>query len=219
MNNKGKVLPNIFAILVIMLVLVASTNSIAGSITATGMFHGDLYTFLGNVVTMANANRTLTNDILAKVQGDYLLTTPVLAAGSNADDVANLAFDFVINGMGYKKAAITTGTAPGTDRIPPANYGAVAFQIGADGTVDAVSATGNATGFSLEAEAIAALPAVAADHARMGYVTVIKSDGAFTFGTTALSAANVTEVFYLGSTVFSAIGSTNSTTALKLTDL
>ena len=42
---------------------------------------------------------------------------------------------------------------------------------------------------------IAGIPAVAADKVRMGTVTAIKTDGAFTFGTTALNAANSTVAY------------------------
>ena len=52
--------------------------------------------------------------------------------------------------------------------------------------------------------AAAALPAPAADHARMGYVTATKSDGTFTFGTTALNAANSTVAYTDYLTVFNA---------------
>jgi len=126
---------------------------------------------------------------------DFVLTSPTLAVGSNADDVASAAFSFVINGVSYSKAAVTTGTGPGNDVIPQNTYGAVAFDIGANGTIDAIEAADNATGYASAVLAIAGVAAAASDHCRMGYVTAMKSDGAFTFGTTELSAENVTEAY------------------------
>ncbi len=82
----------------------------------------------------------------------------------------------------------------------------MAFEIGVNGTVDAVEATANSTGYASAALAVAGLPAVATDHARMGYVTAMKSDGAFTFGTTDLNAANTTVAYTDLGTAFSLIG-------------
>ena len=47
----------------------------------------------------------------------------------------------------------------------------------------------------------------------MGTVTATKSDGAFTFGTTDLNAANTTVVYTDGICVFAAIGAAVSTSA------
>lgn len=157
--------------------------------------------------------KTLTNDIRAKVKGDYLLTTPALAIGSTTTAVSNIAFTYVINGVGYNKDAVAAGTAPGNDVVPQGTYGAVAFDIGADGTIDAIEATDNATGYASAALAAAGLPAAVADHARMGYVTASKSDGAFTFGTTNLNELNTTVAYTIGDTVFTAIGAAVATSA------
>jgi hypothetical protein len=118
-----------------------------------------------------------------------------LAIGSTKANVASGAFTFDIAGTGYSKAAVAAGTAPGNDVIPSGKYGACALDIGADGTIDAVEATDNATGYDSAVLAIAGLPAAAADHVRMGYVTASKSDGNFTFGTTDLDAANTTVAY------------------------
>lgn len=167
-------------------------------ITPNGMNQGDLVRWMQNVTAAVNELITNSGTVRTSVQtlqDDGILGNPTLAGGSNADDVANAAFEYIINGNLYNKAAITTGTAPGTDVIPQSLYGACAFDIGTDGTVDAVPATDNATGYASAALAVAGLPAVAANHARMGWVTVTKSDGAFTFGTTNLNAANTTVAF------------------------
>ena len=164
----------------------------------------------GNLRTQFAALRA---DVLKIVAGDYLVTTATLAIGSNKDDVANGAFTFVVNGIQYQKAAVTTGTGPGDDVIPQSTYGAVAIDIGADGTPDAIEAAANATGYASAALAIAGIAAVAADHVRMGTITATKSDGAFTFGTTLLDAANST-VVYTDAAVF---GLDASMTASDLT--
>ncbi len=161
------------------------------TISANGVDQASLVTLLQNMATMINR----VSGAVATLQGDGLLGVPGLAGGSNADDVANLAFTYMVNGNVYSKAAVTTGTGPGNDVVPQGLYGAVAFEIGADGTVDAIEAPANATGYATAAAAVAALPAAAADHVRMGWVTASKSDGAFTFGTTNLNAANTTVAF------------------------
>jgi hypothetical protein len=149
---------------------------------------------------------TLVNDIRAKLKGNYNFSLPGLLIGSTATAVANVAFDFILAGIRYTKAAVAAGVAPGNDVIPQATYGAVALDIVAAGTVTIAEAAANATGYASAALAIAGIPAVAAGKARMGTVTVIKSDGDFTFGTTDLDAANVTTVYTDSETTFEAIG-------------
>jgi hypothetical protein len=143
----------------------------------------------------------LVNRIQAVLTGNVVMESPALAIGSTPANVANGAFIFSIAGAQYSKAAVAAGTAPGNDVVPQNKYGAVALDIGINGTIDAIEAAANATGYTSAALAVAGIPAVASGHARMGYVTAIKTDGAFTFGTTALNAANSTVVY------------TNSTTA------
>ncbi len=152
----------------------------------------------------------LVNDIRAKLLGDYPVSRPGLAIGSTTTAVSNVAFDFTVNGVRYSKAAVSAGTAPGDDVVPQSTFGAVAFDIGVNGTIDAIEAPANATGYASAALAAAALPASASDHARMGYVTATKSDGAFTFGTTALNAANTTVAYTDGETNLEAIGAAAS---------
>lgn len=154
--------------------------------------------------------KTLTNDIRAKLKGDYNVSLPGLAIGSTPANVANVAFDYIIAGIRYTKAAVAAGTAPGNDVIPQSTYGAVALDIDAAGTITVAEAAANATGYATAALAIAGIPAVASSKARMGTVTATKSDGAFTFGTTALNAANTTVAYTDSDTVFEAIGSTVS---------
>ena len=148
--------------------------------------------------------RSVVNNIYGALSGNYLVVQPTLAIGTTVQNVSNLAFYYSIAGTVYYKAAVAAGTAPGNDIVPQAKFGAVAFDIGVNGTIDAIEAPANATGYASALLAAAALPAPAADHARMGYVTATKSDGAFTFGTTALNAANSTVAYTDYLTVFNA---------------
>lgn len=148
--------------------------------------------------------RSVVNGIYAALAGNYLVVQPTLGIGSTATNVANVAFYYSIGGRVYYKAAVAAGTAPGNDVVPQGKFGAVAFDIGVNGTIDAIEAPGNATGYASALLAAAALPAPDADHARMGYVTATKSDGTFTFGTTALNAANSTVAYTDYLTVFNA---------------
>jgi hypothetical protein len=152
-------------------------------------------------------NTTLANDIRSALKGDYNVSLPGLAVGSTATDIANVAFDFQISGVRYSKAAVAAGTATGlTTVIPQATYGAIALDIVAAGTITVVGATANATGYASAALAIAGLPAVAAGKARMGTVTTTLSSGAFTLGTTEFSAVGTTTAYTDGDTANEAIG-------------
>lgn len=188
-------------------------ETLQSTVTEIGLNQGDLVRFLKNTRDLVNEMRTA---LVTTLQGNYLLSTPGLGIGSTADLVANIAFQYVVGGVVYNKAAVAAGTAPGNDVIPQGTYGACAFDIGTDGTIDAVEATGNATGYASAALAAAGLPAAAAGHARMGYVTATKSDGAFTFDTTNLNAANTTVAYTEGTTLFDALTAGVTGSALTL---
>ena len=153
----------------------------------------NLRTTPGHPAPTANYDIFIIDEDLSS--GGYLLTTPTLAIGSTASAVSSVYFNFSIDGTSYSKAAVAAGTAPGTSTVVTSKYGAVAFDIGANGTIDAVPAAANGAGYTTALLAIAGVPAAASDHVRMGYVTVIKSDGTFTFGTTNFDAANVTTAY------------------------
>ena len=143
--------------------------------------------------------------LIATLKGSYNISAPTLAIGSTKSAVSNIAFTYQINGVSYAKAAVAAGTAPGNDVIPQGKFGAVAFDIGADGTIDVVEAAANATGYNTAVLAVAGLAEPGISHARMGYVTASKSDGAFTFGTTLLDAANTTVAYTDSPTMFNAL--------------
>ena len=134
---------------------------------------------LDTVETLADNLKTLANGMRSLFLGDYLDSGPGLAIGSTKANVANEAFEFHINGKEYQKAAVAAGTALSGDDVPQSLYGAWALDIGANKTIDIIPAAANATGYASAALAIAAIPAVAADHVRMGVVTAIKVDDHF----------------------------------------
>lgn len=142
-----------------------------------------------------------------------LLSAPTLVIGSTVQNVAHSAFYYMIAGTIYAKPVDAVGTAPGNDVIPSGKYGAVAFDVGIDGTIHATEASANATGYDSYILAIAGLPAVASAHVRMGVVTASDSDGNFTFGTTSLAHAGAT-VAYTDGSVGIAIGGSLVTSAL-----
>lgn len=152
------------------------------------------------------ATIVLVNDIRAKLKGSYNTSLPGLAIGSTPANVANVAFDYQINGVRYTKAAVVAGTAPGNDVVPQNTYGAVALDIDAAGTITVAEAAANATGYASAALAIAGIPAVASGKSRMGTVSVIRTSGAFTFGTTSLADGDTTEVYTDSDTAYQAIG-------------
>ena len=127
---------------------------------------------------------------------DSVLNSACLSTGTTADQVATKAFQFRVLGVAYTKAAVAAGTAPTATAIPEDTWGLFGFEIGVNGTIDLVDAADNATGYATEALAIAARPSTSASHCIIGYVTVMKSDGAFTGATTEFSADNVTANFY-----------------------
>jgi len=188
-------------------------ETLQADISLNGVGQGDLVRYLQNVRDLVNELRTA---LVTTLQGNYILSTPGLAIGSTADLVSSIAFQFSIGGVVYNKAANAVGTAPGNDVIPEDLFGACAFDIGVDGTIDAVEAAANSTGYASAVLAAAGIPAAAAGHARMGYVTVTKSDGAFTFDTTNLDAANTTVAYTLGTSLLDAVTAALTQSALTL---
>lgn len=144
----------------------------------------------------------LTNQIRLGLVGPSLVSKPTLAIGSTATHVSNAVFDYIIDGIRRTEAILAAGTAPGNDVVLTGQYGAVALDIGANGTVDVIEAAGNADpSYDSAALALAGLATPLPGHVRMGTVVVTKSDGAFTFGTTDLDAANVTTVYADGNCI------------------
>lgn len=129
-----------------------------------------------------------------------------LAIGSTVQNVANDAFSFYINNVEFSQSANAVGTVLSGDNVPINTYGAWRLEVGENGTVDIIEASGNATGYTTAALAVAGLPVLQFEHAEMGYVTAMDTSGAFVPGTTALNSGTVTAVF----TDSSVVGRTDS---------
>jgi hypothetical protein len=176
---------------------VPSTDALGTAITGTlpGSDRGDAAFAENGGVFLFDGKLAFSDGTYIRRATDGVLDDPNLAIGGTNTRVATGAFDYSINGTEYSKGAVAAGTVPGNDVVPLGLYGAVALDIGIDGTIDAIEAPANATGYASAALAAAALPAPEDAHIRIGYVTATKSDGAFTFGTTALNAANTTVAY------------------------
>ena len=132
----------------------------------------------------------------AKIASTGIKTGGALAMGSTKDKVANGAFEFDSLGQGYAETADAVGTELNAITTPQNKYGAQALDIGADGTIDPISGTNIATGFDTPGDAVTDLPAAAAGHARIGYVTAMRTNVAgFVWGTTEFDDAETTEAF------------------------
>lgn len=157
--------------------------------------------------TLINQLRTLITTIRdALVGGDVLVSKPGLLQGSTKPNVGNLAFMYSIDGVQYERPALAAGTALSGTNVPNTKYGAFRLQIGADLAIDIAEAVDHANGYDNAALAAAGLPAVAANHANMGIVTVMNNAGIFQPGTTDIDHANVAEVFTDAAGIFNAIG-------------
>ncbi len=170
-----------------------TVSSLTGSISGTD--RGDCAFTETQAMFLFDGQPYVSDGTYIRRASDGVTVDPNLVIGSTPANVATGAFSYSINGTVYDKTAVVAGTAPGNDVVPLGLYGAVALDIDAAGTITAVEAPGNATGYASAALAAAALPTVLTTRVRIGYVTATKSDGAFTFGTTALNAANTTVAY------------------------
>ena len=132
--------------------------------------------------------------ISGQFKDEQFITDPTLAIGtSDTKKVKHSDFDYEIQSKSYSKSSsevALTGSA-----VPSGLYGAWSLKIATDGTITVAAASGNGTGYATPRIALDALDTSDASSAYMGYVTVTKSDGAFTPDTTALDASNVTDTF------------------------
>lgn len=127
-------------------------------------------------------------------EDEQFITDPGLAIGtSDTAEVKHDAFDYEIQEKSYSKA--TSEVALTGNAIPSGKYGAWSLRIDTDGTITVAAAGDNATGYDTPRIALDDLTSSDSTSAYMGYVTVTKSDGAFTPATTSLSATNVTATF------------------------
>ena len=163
--------------------------------------------------TATNLNSTLADDIRDTLKGDYLLSYPWIGRDLSAPaTVYNYTQDIVINGVMYQVPAQATVLALIT-AVTQNKVQAYALDVGSNLTID-VTTTAAAAGYDSAALAIAAITALAADHVRLGYFTVTKSDGDFTPASTNLNATNVTTGYTKTSAYISGMSSAASGTAV-----
>ncbi len=125
---------------------------------------------------------------------EQFITDPNLVIGSSdSKKVKHDAFDYRIQERSYSKA--TSEVDLTGDAVPAGKFGAWSLKIDTDGDITVAAADDNVTGYDTPRIALDALASSDSDSAYMGYVTVTKSDGAFTPATTALDASNVTSTF------------------------
>jgi hypothetical protein len=170
-----------------------TVSSLTGSIAGTD--RGDCAFTEDQAMFLFNGQPYVSDGTYIRRASDGVTIDPNLAIGSTPANVASGAFSYSIDGTIYNKAAVAAGTAPGNDVVPLGLYGAVALDIDAAGTITAIEAPLNSTGYASASIAAAALPTTLTTRVRIGYVTASKSDGAFTFGTTSLAAANTTVAY------------------------
>jgi hypothetical protein len=127
-------------------------------------------------------------------KAEQYITNPTLAIGtSDTTKVKHSDFSYEVQSKSYSKSSSEVALT-GSD-IPTELYGAWSLRIDEDGTITVAAANDNATGYATPRIALDALTPSDSESAYMGYVTVTKSDGAFTPATTSLSAANVTATY------------------------
>jgi hypothetical protein len=125
---------------------------------------------------------------------EQFITAPTLVIGSSDNTkVKHSDFTYKVQDFSYSKASsevALTGSA-----IPQGKFGAWSLKIDTDGDIAVAAAVANSTGYDTPRIALEALNSSDSTTAYMGYVTVTKSDGAFTPAATALDASNVTATF------------------------
>ena len=115
------------------------------------------------------------------------------AGGTAAKTTA--AFTAFVDG-GVVSVAATTAMTAIAGTLADTKYAAWAFYVGPTGTI---SVSAKAADCTTEALAIAALPALPANVAQIGYITVRNAQGggtAFTAGTTHLDATGIVTTYY-----------------------
>lgn len=125
---------------------------------------------------------------------EQFITNPILVIGSSdTTKVKHSDFSYEVQNKSYSKSSSEVDLTG--DAIPQGLYGAWSLKIDEDGDITVTAAVANGTGYATPRIALDALGTSDSDSAYMGYVTVTKSDGAFTPATTALDASNVTATF------------------------
>jgi hypothetical protein len=115
------------------------------------------------------------------------ITTGTPSAGTTVT-MATSAQIISIGGVAVSIAAETAKAFGALGTIPASTWGLIAIDRVAAATTTFVSAAANyTTGYATEAAAIAAMPAVTANKARTGYITILASASGWVAGTDALA--------------------------------
>ncbi len=149
--------------------------------------HGHHHRFFGTLQTLHNTQ-------FHKFEDEQFITSPTLVIGSSdSKKVKHSDFSYRIDELSYSKSSSEVDlTGPA---VPSGKFGAWSLRIDEDGNITVTASLDNVTGYLTPRLALEALTSSDSDSAYMGYVTVIKSDGAFTPASTALDASNVTDTF------------------------
>lgn len=137
------------------------------------------------------------NQMQAVMQGASGVLEPSgLARGTPDTQIATGAFNYSINGVMANKAA--ANNAIGAQTVTADRWALYRLTVASGGTITVSPAAGNAAGYTSEALAKAALPALPANQADLGYVTVKTKAGtawvAATDGLAGGSTGNVASV-------------------------
>jgi len=199
-----------FALALVFLAVLA-TVAYSGDITANGMFQGDLFTFLSNVVTMSNETKADSNVLRTNSIAPQCFTSAKMAASTTTSISLVGNMNYMISGvMYYKAAAVVLASATQQTEDTQCRY---LISLNTSGTatttkgvevVDITSAAADTT----------VTPATPADHCPIGYIHVIASE-AFTLAVTSLNASCTYVNLSTNNTAPTAI----TTTDLTLSDL
>jgi hypothetical protein len=193
-----------------------AVTTLAGNITGTGMYQGDLFTFLTNTVTLSNELRTdhgtnkttvdesrtaiieliddhatfkTSADALKLFMGNELFSDAGVAIGSDAKKVKTAATaNYKVDGVFYTKAATDDlWTLSGTT-VTSGNAQKYLLCLDSAGTASIVEGTQGANA------AAVVLPAAPASKCVVGLL-LVETTGDFVPGTTDLSAATITDTY------------------------
>lgn len=139
-------------------------------------------------VGAGNLIQSMLRGVYDRLSSQIFVSTAI-AIGTTTTKVKTAATTYgVAGGVPFTKAATDDAfTLSGV--ISQAKYNVYCLFVAADGTCTAVMGTEGATLNTV------VFPAMREKEAMIGYVIVTKSDAAFTGGTTALNAANVTATY------------------------
>lgn len=179
------------------------TLTLKGDIVGNGVNQGDLVDLLTNLKDLVNElqadhatfktvvtdNKTLVNALRNQSLNRLLGNSGLAIGGTTTKYKHTTQVYFTENGIVKTSATTADHTFTGTEVITADTWGV--FLISLAGTTWKSTAASGTMAYASEALAIAAMPAVPANEAVMGYITIrARSSVNFTAGTTNLTADN-----------------------------